>query len=293
MPGHLVPPPLPAARPCRLRSVALGTVSQSWPCVPNKVVVEAQLGQVSKAGEAGGAGEAGRGAGGAGRARERGGAGGRASGGRPARRDGEKGRRARAAGHDRVVSVLPAAAGRAPFPRPLRYRPRVLKGGCQASGPALAGPPRGLGRRALRGRPHDRFILDSARPRPGRRPSWAAPPHPPPHAGGLEASGHSYSVEAAGGGAEPPLSPTFWPRRRGEAPGPAESLLGGSGRVGPLGGRGECPNSPWTGALRPLGVCGLKTWTCFVFPWVDSTVAFPSCLSAECLVEKQQNPETR
>ena len=55
--------------------------------------------------------------------------------------------RARAAGHDRVVPVLPAAAGRAPLPRPLRYRPRVLTGGCQARA-CLGRAPRGLGRRA-------------------------------------------------------------------------------------------------------------------------------------------------
>lgn len=45
------------------------------------------------------------------------------------------------------MPVLPAAAGRAPLPRPLRYRPRVLTGGCQARA-CLGRAPRGLGRRA-------------------------------------------------------------------------------------------------------------------------------------------------
>ena len=210
MPEHQLPPPPPppGARTCRLRSVALGTGSQSWPCTPNKVVVEAQRGHMSKAGEAG------RGAGEAGWARGRGGSGGGASGGRLAHRGGKKGRRARAAGHDCVVSVLPAAAGRAPFPRPLRYRPRVLKGGCQASRPALAGPPRGLGRRALRGRPHDRLILDSVRPRPGRRPSWAAPPTDllTPVAWRRRATVTTW--RRLGEGREPPSPPLLAPRAR-------------------------------------------------------------------------------
>lgn len=150
--------------------------------------------------------------------------------------------------------LLPAA----PFPRPLRYRPCVLKRRVPSSGPALAGAPRGLGRRALRGRPHDRLILD---PRgPGLAGDLvAAPPHPP-HAGGLEASGRSsYSVWRlpGRGGASPSPPPLAPPAER--APGP-ESLLGGlGGGLVPLG-EGECPNSPWTGGpsgLRGLG--GLKT----------------------------------
>lgn len=71
-----VPPPLPAARPRRLRAGCLGNRLLTWPCVPNKAKVEAQLGQVSKAGEAGGAGEAGarsrRGGAGPGAGRSRG-----------------------------------------------------------------------------------------------------------------------------------------------------------------------------------------------------------------------------
>lgn len=38
-------------------------------------------------------------------------------------------RRGQAAGHDRVMPMLPAAAGLAPLPLPLRYRLRVLMGG--------------------------------------------------------------------------------------------------------------------------------------------------------------------
>lgn len=56
-------------------------------------------------------------------------------------------RRGQAAGHDRVVPVLPAAAGRAPLPLSHRYRPHVLMGG--GWGRALWGSPGpGLERRA-------------------------------------------------------------------------------------------------------------------------------------------------
>lgn len=50
--------------------------------------------------------------------------------------------RAGAGGHDRFLPVLPAAAGRAPLPRPLRYRPRVLTAGGRHGSPrrGLWGP---------------------------------------------------------------------------------------------------------------------------------------------------------
>lgn len=221
--------------------------------------------------------------------------------GRPARRGGEKGRRARVAGHDRVVSVLPAAAGRAPFPRPLRYRPRVLKGGCQAPGPALAGPPWGLGRRALRGQPHHRLILDSVRPRPGRRPSWAAPPTHlllTPVAWRRRATVTTW--RRLGEGREPPSPPLSGPAGAERLRGPAESLLGGSGRVGPLGGRGECPNSPWTGALRPFkGLWTEEPGLALSCPGSTPQSPFPAASLRSLWLKKNknkkqlQNPETR
>lgn len=109
-----------------------------------------------------------------------GGPGGGASPGRglaagdPARRGGEGRReraRAQAAGHDRVVPVLPAAAGRAPLPRPLRYRPRVLTGGGQT--PARLGAVQwGLGWRAARRASRPLFPGSGARPGPHEARAW-------------------------------------------------------------------------------------------------------------------------
>lgn len=65
----------------------------------------------------------------------------------------EERRRARAAGHDRVVLVLPAAAGHAPLPRPLRYRPGVPTDRSPARA-RLCGAPRAWGGVRLAG-PHD------------------------------------------------------------------------------------------------------------------------------------------
>lgn len=100
-----------------------------------------------------------------------------------------------AAGHDRVVPVLPAAAGRAPLPRPLRYRPRVPAGGCQARA-HVGGAPRGASGLTTTcpgpgaGRRPPVPVRDPARPGPGRPPAHAG--LPAPCACGLTASGHSY-----------------------------------------------------------------------------------------------------
>lgn len=75
-------------------------------------------------------------------------------------------RRGQAAGHDRVMLMLPAAAGRAPLPLPLRYRLRVLMGGSWA---APCSGPRTLGWSAG---PHNRS------PRPVARCEVALDPGP-------------------------------------------------------------------------------------------------------------------
>lgn len=135
---------------------------------------------------------------------------------------------------------------------------------------------------------------------PGLREAQAWPatlvgrtPHRPSHAGGLEASGHSYNVEAAGGGAGAPLSPTSGPAGAERRRGPLSHFSGGQGGLAPLGAQASARILRGQAPFGLLRVCVLKTWTCLAFPWVDSTVAFPSCLSAESLVAKQQNPETR
>lgn len=174
------------------RPVATGTGSpraHTWPSAPNKVVVEAQRPHVRRPG---------------------GGVGGGASLGRSCRRacgrrEGGRWARAlalaRAAGHDRVVPLLPAATGRAPLPRPLRYRPRVLPGGCRAR-VRLGGAPRslgGVGASGLDPRPPAAPKCAEAAGGPVRgawtpgRPGLADDPRgpPPPHAGGLVALGHS------------------------------------------------------------------------------------------------------
>lgn len=142
-----------------------------------------------------------------------------------------------AAGHDRVVPVLPAAAGRAPLPRPLRYRPRVLTGGCQARA-HVGGAPRGLGRSVARRASRPPFpgqsvgrrppvpVPDPTRPGPGRRPS-RGPLFPPRlWPGGVRPQ---LTWEGAGEGAGAAL-----PRPRGCTGfrGPRSHCPGGSGRLG-------------------------------------------------------------
>lgn len=136
-----------------------------------------------------------------------------AGGGEEGRRALERAReRVQAAGHDRVVPVLPAAAGRAPFPRPLRYRPCVLTGGCQARA-CLGGAPRGLGRRASRA---------ASRPlSPGSAKVWGGGPRPRRACPGLNEA-RAWPASVVGG---PLLTPVTWRcratvnvRRLGEGP---------------------------------------------------------------------------
>lgn len=138
------PPPPPLPRRC---------------CAPNKVVVEAPPDHVSRPGAEPGAGRA------------RGGAEPREIRGLQRRGEVDAGA---AAGHDSFVPVLPAAAGRAPLPRPRRYWPRVLTGGSQArAGPA--GPRRRAACRASRHLPLAVPRCGEAALAPGASPGLQAP----------------------------------------------------------------------------------------------------------------------
>lgn len=151
--------------------------------------------------------------------------------------------------------LLPAArlfralSGTGPRPRRAGAKPRACLGGAPAG--VFAG-----GVRCAAGLTTG-FILDSMRPRPGRRPSWAAPP-PPPRPGGLGGGvGRSYSVRGLPGRAGPP---TFWPRRRGGSEARWVTSRG-SGRVGPAEAEAvRILRGP--GPLRTRGR-GLKTWIRF------------------------------